>query len=238
MRRLGTIVAVVALACPVVAGAAEPTAEEPRLVRVSGSATLTAAADQAEIDLGVSTQAASAKEAASENAKRADKVLTAVRQVLGAKANVKTISYAVQPRYGEAKPDRSPIVVGYSAENILRVTTSDLARASDVVDKAIASGANDVRGIRFSLENEDAARAEALRQAVAHAKAEAEAIASSLGVKLGHVHSAESTAEPPMRPMMMMGAAMARTADAPPTPIEPGSIEVHANVAVAFELAD
>jgi uncharacterized protein YggE len=228
------LAAAIVLASWVGAAAQQEGKDTPRTIRVAGNATTTAAPDQAQIDLGVLTQAQTAKEAASENAKRVEGVIAAARQALGAKADLKTIGYSVNPIYGEAKPNRGPAVTGYSVDNVVRVTTGDLAPVGKLLDAAIAAGANDVRGLSFSLKDQQPVRAQALREAVGHARSEAEAIASSLGVKLGRVRSVEAAGEPPVVRPMMMGAAMARAA----TPVEPGTIEVHASVTVTFEIGD
>lgn len=219
------------------AGGEEVESKEPRVIRVVGSATATASPDHAQIDLGVLTQADAATRAAGENAKYVDRVLGAVRKVLGAKADVKTISYSVTPTYGDAKPSRPPTVSGYSAQNIVRVETDELSQVSKVIDAATEAGANDVRGLQFTLKNEGEVRGRALRDAVAKARTEADTIASALGVKILRVRTAETAGEPPIVRPMMMSAAMARSEASPPTPVEPGTIEVHAIVTVTFEIA-
>jgi len=229
----GWLTAAIVLACSVGA-AAQPESKDARVIRVAGNATATAEPDRAQVDLGVLTQAQTAKEAAGENAKRLEAVLNAVRQALGAKADLKTISYSVNPIYGEARPNRGPTVTGYSVDNVVRVTTGELAQVGKILDSAMAAGANDVRGLSFSLKDEQPVRAQALREAVSRARAEAEVIAASLGVKLGRVRAVEAAGEPPIVRPMMMGAAMARAA----TPVEPGTLEVHASVTVTFEIGD
>src|SRR5260221_3668867 len=117
----------------------------PRLIHVAADATVTVAPDHAQIDLGVVTQSKSASEAASENAKRVDRVLGAVRGVLGAKADLKTVDYSVNPTYGESKANQPPTINGYSAQNIVRVGMDDLTQVSKVIVAAMAGSANDVR---------------------------------------------------------------------------------------------
>ena len=237
LERPAVALALLALVHGRTATGAETDGKELRIIRVVGVASASAAPDRAEIDLGVLTQAESAEQAASENAKRVDAVLAAVRKTLDTEADVTTIGYSVTPLYGEGKPNRAPSISGYSAQNVIHVTTADLSRVSPVIDAGTAAGANDIRGLRFSLKNEQEVRARALREAVSRAKAEAEVIASALGVKILRVRAAETAGEPPIVRPMMIGAAMAR-GGAPPTPVEPGTIELHANVTVTFEIAE
>jgi len=228
------LAATLVLASCVAASAEQQATSDARLIRVVGSATATAAPDRAQIDLCVMTQAPTAKDAAAENAKRVEAVMTALRQALGAKAELKTVSYSVNPTYGEPKPNRAPVVTGYTVDDVVRVTTGDLAQVGKILDDAIAAGANDVRGLAFSLKDPQPVRAQALREAATRARAEAEVIASTLGVKLGRVHSVDAGGEPPIVRPMMVGAAMARAA----TPVEPGTLDVNASVTVTFEIVD
>jgi len=238
LERHTAALALVALVCaPLAAAAAETGAGEAHIIRVVGVASASVAPDRAEIDLGVLTQAANAQQAASENAKRVDSVLTAVRKTLDRGAELKTVGYTVTPLYGEPKPGRSPAISGYSAQNVIRVTTSDLSRVSSIIDAGMGAGANDVRGLQFSIANEQEVRARALRDAVDRAKAEGQVIASALGAKVLRVRAAEAAGEPPIVRPMMIGAAMARGEPAA-TPVEPGTIEVHASVTVTFEIGD
>jgi uncharacterized protein YggE len=109
---------------------------------------------------------------------------------------------------------------------------------STIIDTATKSGANTIQGINFTLKDENAARAQALQPAARQARSSAESIASALGLRVIRVVSAEEGQQPPIRPFqeraMMAQAAMA---DAPPTPVEPRSIEVHAMVTVTLEVA-
>jgi uncharacterized protein YggE len=229
-----------AITCALAAGTAragDTDGRELRVIRVVGDATVTAAPDHAQIDLGVVTQAATAGQAAADNARRVDKVLGAVRGVLGAKADLKTVDYSVNPTYGEFKPNEPPKITGYTAQNIVRVATDDLPQVSKIIDAAMAASANDVRGLAFTLKNEGDVRKRALSEAVAKGRAQAEAIAGALGVKIVGVHSADAAGEPPIIRPMVMGMARAKSEAAPPTPVEPGTLDVHANVTLTFDIA-
>ncbi|HRZ75970.1 MAG TPA: SIMPL domain-containing protein, partial [Bacteroidales bacterium] len=61
-------------------------------VRARGSATVSVAPDQAIVEIGVVTQAATAEAAAAANAKQLQKVLAELRRVSGPAAQIKTTS--------------------------------------------------------------------------------------------------------------------------------------------------
>jgi uncharacterized protein YggE len=201
---------------------------------VNGEAVVTAKPDRLELQLGVVTQAQSADAAAAQNASRVDAVLKALRPAVGAAGEVRTVSYSVQPNYNYPREGGKPAITGYTANNIVQVTTNDIDAAGKLIDLAMKAGANTVQRLQFTLREPEAARAEAVKQAVTKARAISEVMARSLRVKILGVYSAEEQGGGvPVRPMETM---MARAEMAPgvPTPIESGTIEVRTNVLVTF----
>ncbi|HEX5736562.1 MAG TPA: SIMPL domain-containing protein [Blastocatellia bacterium] len=219
-----------------VAWAQEPVDRMARpAVRASAEAVVIAKPDQAQLDIGVVTQAASAKAAADENARKSDFLLDALRKLLGQDADIKTISYQLTPNYTYPREGGQPKISGYSASNIIQVKTSDLMRVGEIIDTAYKSGANNIHSLQFNLKNDEAVRAQALREAAAKAKAKTEAIAAALGLKILRVLFAEESG-PVVRPVFAaMEAADARAANVQ-TPVEPGTIEVRAIVTLTVEV--
>lgn len=223
----------------VAAAAQEPTPSpmpsSPPSVRVSGEASVTTQPDQAEMDVGVVTQAPTAEAAASQNAEQSSAVLAALRKALGSAGEVKTTSYSVTPNYRYPKEGGKPSIVGYTASNTVHVTASNLADAGKVVDAATQSGANTVHGLRFTLKDERAVRARAVGEAARDAKARAEAVAAALGLRIVRVLSVVEGGSVPFPQQDMVMAARAQGM-APATPVEPGPIEVRATVTLTAEI--
>ena len=72
----------------------------------------------------------------------------------------------------------------YVAQITLSIRTADVALAGRIIDVAFSAGANSLDGISFSASDTEAAKAEALRAAVADAKAKAEVLAEAAGLKI------------------------------------------------------
>jgi uncharacterized protein len=68
-------------------------------VQANGSATLTAKPNQAQLDVGVVTNGATAQDASQKNANLSDAVRAALSKVLGSAGTLQTVSYYVTPRY-------------------------------------------------------------------------------------------------------------------------------------------
>ena len=204
---------------------------DPGTIRVAGRAIVTAAPERASVDIGVATRAPGSREAVTSNEREVSAVLRAL-QGMGEGVTVETIGYAVSPEYERDDRAGTTRIAGYRALTMLRATLRDLGRVGDVIDTATKAGANEVAGVRFMLQDEQAVRAKALREAAVDARAKAEALASALGVRLSRVVSA-SESEPTVRPMRDVRALVAESEAAGP-PLPPGALEVEAFVVLTM----
>ena len=205
-------------------------------IRVTGDARVTAKPDRVQIDIGVTTRAAQSQEAASQNARQVDAVLAAMRKATPA-AVLKTISYSLNPTYQYHSNGEEPTITGYSAVNVVQVTLDDLAKIGTVIDSATLAGANHVQGIQFTLRDQDAVRAEALRQAATRARAEADMLAAALGLKVVRVLSVEENSPRLVPVRAYMGAPRAVVSTAMATPVEAGTLDVTADVVLTVEVS-
>jgi uncharacterized protein YggE len=194
-----------------------------RSVTATGDGAVSIRPDAARVTISIVKQAPTAAEAASQNATAATAVIGAVRQLLGANADVKTTSYNVYPVYNSSQQ-----LTGFNAINTIDAVAADPNLAGRVVDAAIGAGATRVDGVRLFLRDDEAARSQALRIASQKARTRADAIALGLGVRLGSIISAkEGTSVAPI-----VGGVAATT----PTPIETGTLEVRGTVTVEVEI--
>jgi len=219
-------------------GYAQQRVPGPPAIVASGDVTIAAEPDQAQIDLGVTTQARTAPEASKENAERVARVLTEVRKILAKGDEVRTSGYALNPQYRYPQGGK-PEIVGYMANNTVRVKLAKLDDVGRLIDAAMQAGANNVGRLLFTLKDEDAVRLEALRQASAKARAKTDAMAAALGLKVVRVLTV-AEGERSMQPIMRQ-APMARSeamAAAAPTPVEPGTVDVRATVTLTVEVGE
>ena len=219
---------------------AQPAPDRPRppSITVNGEATIAAEPDQAQIDIGVTTQARNAPDASRENAERLARVLAEVKKHLSKADEVKTSGYSLNPQYRYPQGGK-PEIIGYIANNIVRIKTAKLDDVGKLIDAAMQAGANNINRLVFTLKDEEAARLDALRQASAKAKAKAEAIAASLGLKILRIASVtegERSFQPIFR-QTPMARGEALTAQAP-TPVEPGTVDVKSTVSLTAEVSE
>jgi uncharacterized protein YggE len=213
--------------------AAAQTATTRPYVRAQGEAAISIRPDQAKVNVAVVTEAVTAQAAAEDNANKTSAVFTALRSVLGAQAQIETVSYYLQPRYNYPRDGGQPTLAGYTATSITEVTLNDLGIVGRVIDAAIQAGANRIDSLRFLLKDEEPTRNQALIAAAQKARARAQAIATGANARLGPIMSAE---EGTVYRVPVIDARGGAGATATTTPIEPGQLEVRATVTVQYEL--
>lgn len=206
-----------------------------RTLHVEGAGEVKAEPDEGWVDVAIETQAPTAKAAGEENARRTERVITALEAAGIPRKEIDTRNYTIFPEYAPPAPNSEPVLVGYRASNMLSVHVLELARMGDIIDAALAARANRVDGVRFALSNEDTVRSVALRQATERAHQQAEVLASSLGVQLGPVLDASTVAEAP-RLISTRMAFQAVTRGVPATPILPEEQTLTARVTVIYAI--
>ena len=204
------------------------------LLSVSASADVKRAPDVASIGAGVVTQAADANAAMRANAEQMQKVMAAIRAAGIAVKDIRTsgINLSPQYRYAENQP---PAITGYQASNNVDLKVRDLGKLGKVLDALVASGANQVNGPSFEIDQPDAVQDEARRAALDKAQARAQMYAKSLGLQVRRIVSISEGGgfNPPMPMPMVRMAAMAKDAG---TEVSPGENTVGASIDVVFEL--
>ena len=202
-----------------------------RFIRAFGEGSVSVTPDQAKIQFSVVTQAATAEAAAAQNATQVTSLLAALRSVLGPNAELKTLSYSLNPNYSSPRDGSQPVLIGYTASNTVEATVTNLSLIGKLIDTGIQAGGNRVSGLRFGLRDDQPARQQALKLATAQAKAHADAMASGLNLKAGAVVSIQEGSV--VSPVLSFDS---RALAAPTTPIETGQVDVHATVTLEVDL--
>jgi uncharacterized protein len=200
---------------------------------VHGQSTVSVHPDQAEMDIGVISQAATAKTASDQNANQAHAVIEQLRKLLPSAA-IETVNFSVNPNYRYPKDGGTPEVVGYSADNTVRVVVDDISMLPKAIDTAMKSGASNINRLDFTLHDEKSVRARALADAASQAQAGADALAASLKLKLGRLLLVEEGEPVIVSPARQVDLEKIRATNM--TPISSGNIEVHANVDLTYEI--
>jgi uncharacterized protein len=202
-------------------------------ISVTGTGTAEEEPDTAVFEIGVEVRRAAVVEARAEAARAQSAVLDALRGGGIPDEDIQTAQLVVGPDFEHTHEGRR--LRGYIATNVVRVRTQALEELGTILDAAVAAAGDDARlhGLRFELDDPEAAEARAREEAMRQARAKAEQIADHLGVGLGAPLAVEENgAARPPEPVAM------RAEDAAVTPIERGMIEVRVDLRVRWAIRE
>src|SRR5690606_34119253 len=141
-----------------------------------------------------------------------------------AERDVQTTGVNVHPRY-DYRDNTPPKITGYQATNTVSIKVRDIGELGDVLDGLVASGANQVHGPSFDIDDKDAV----------YAQARATMYADALGMRVRRIASiSEGGGFSPQPRMMAMAMDSAESRSTPP--ISPGETTLTVNLDVVFEL--
>jgi uncharacterized protein YggE len=201
---------------------AHQTASTSQTITVSGHGDATVAPDMATITLGVDSKGASAQDALSNNDSKMNAVIAAIEGQGVPSAHIQTSGLDI---YYDSQAGV------YDASHELDVRIDDIGKVGAVLDAAVNAGANNSWGVSFGLKDPSQAQATALQNAVTDARKHADAIASKLQVNITGVGSASeaSYSTPPIKYAAAPAPGMAQS-----TPVQPGQLDVTADISVVY----
>lgn len=234
MTRTAACLLFVAFAGVVPAGAQVVTPDTPLqpVVVTTGEAVVKRAPDRAWVTIAAESRARTPQEAQRANAEAMRTVTDRLKAADIPAEAIQTTLFDLQPEFDYANGRQ--MLRGYVARNQVQVKVDALPKLGEILASAVAGGATNVSGVRFDLQDRDAAEREALRAAVADARKRADAAARGANMTVERVVRIEEQREflpPPPRPIpMAMRAGMA--GQQPPVPIEAGEIEIRVRVSM------
>lgn len=216
---------------PAAASTAEQTAA--RSVTVVGTGKVTGQPDIAHVTVGVETQAPLLQNAVDENKAKMSGLLDTLKKLGLADKDIRTSNYSVytervSPPAPGAEASANQMI--YHVTNQVDVTVRDVNQIGDVLDKAVAAGANNIYGVNFSVEDTAKLEADARAKAVADAKARAESLAQLNGVQLREVLTMSEVvggALPMSRAAVGLGGGGS-------TPVQPGELEMSFSIQITY----
>ena len=219
------VVAFAGVALPDRTGAGKAAAPDARTITVAGTGSISTVPNQAAFTFGVSSRGDTAVQALAANSAEMRKLIDALKAAGIPALSLQTSSVALSPL---TTGERSTIV-GYTASNSVVATIASLGHAGEIVDTAVAAGANQVDGPNLTVADQSALHRKALAAAVADARVKAQALADSSGLHVGAVSSVQENTDQ-STPVRFDAAVPASS-----TPIEAGKQQITATVTVVFD---
>lgn len=158
----------------------------PLTISVSADGKVSTPPDIATLSFGVATGRQATAKAAIDNVNKSmAKILDAVKKAGIPEKDISTQSFWLNPVYDYNNGMQVPR--GFEANQSLSVKVRDLDKVGEVLTAATDAGANQAGGVNFSIDNPDAAQAEARELAIDAAEKKARDLAKSLGMSLGRM---------------------------------------------------
>lgn len=158
-----------------------------RAITVTATGTATGTPDTLTVQLGVQTQAKTAAAALDANNTKATALIAALTKQGIAKKDLATSDLAIYPTYSE----NGTAITGYQVTNTVTATLRNVDKAGAVIDAAARAAGDAIRlnQVGFSFDDDTALRAAARADAVKNAMAQAKQLAAAAGVAVGPVLS-------------------------------------------------
>jgi uncharacterized protein YggE len=202
-----------------------------RSITVVGHGEVKARPDTALIQIGVETEAKSAKEALDQNSKQTAAVQKKLTDQGIDTKDLQTTGFNIYPTYSTDGKQ----ITGYHVSNSVSVKIRTIDKTGSLLDQVVQSGANSVSGISFTVDNPRALQDQARELAIRDAKARADLLSKAAGASVGDVLVITENvgASVPM-PLAMDRAAAPQAGVA--VPIQPGEQTVTIDVQVTYAL--
>lgn len=216
-------------------------------ITVEGTGKAAAVPDIAQISFTVVESAAAVADAQEKATERTNAALAALEDAGIDEKDLKTVYYSVSPKYeydqpcmpGRACPaviSSSPRIVGYDVSQSVEVKVRDTAKAGEILGLLGGLGVQNISGPNFTVDDDDAVRAEARGEAIDEAEAKAKVLAKQLGVRLVRVVSfSENGGYYPMPGYGKGGGVMDAVAESVPS-LPVGESDTNVTVMITYEI--
>jgi uncharacterized protein YggE len=201
---------------------------------VVGVGTASGTPDVAHVNVGIDTESSAVQQAVNDNKTKMAALLDALKGLGIQDKDIQTTNYSVYTQRApgpNGAPDSGPLT--YHVTNQVDVTVRDVSQLGDILDKAVAAGANNIYGVNFSVSDTSKLQADARAKAFADAKARAASLAQLAGVQLGDVVSISEVIGN-SGPIYAANAAVGMGGGG--APIQPGELQVNMSVQVTFAI--
>jgi uncharacterized protein YggE len=216
-----------------------------KTVQVDGVGVVSRPPDSLRASVAVEVTADKLEAAREQAAAKTRSLMEALERLEIPSLKVRTANIAVTPLFAQERGPLGiapPQIIGYEATSRVWVTLAGVSPATlraegpRILDEVLASGANQISGIRFFLSKPQQAYREALKASIKDAEKNAAAIADAANLKLVGWRSVSTSSEEDMEGhSLRMAPAMGGAAEATALPVEPEAIVVTASVKARFQ---
>jgi uncharacterized protein YggE len=204
-------------------------------ITVTGSGTVTGTPNTVSFQIGVSTTAASANAALSENNQKTAALEATLLKNGITKKNLQTSGLNIYDN-----TNAMGTIISFTAQDNLNVTSHDIAKVGDAIDagaKAVGNGVQ-LSGITFSISNQSKYLAAARARAIRNAHTEASQIAKGGGTTVVSIVKVVDQENTGSTGIVLPFSEFASAPTANKVPVQAGSQSINVQVEVVYSLAN
>ena len=231
-------------------------------ISVSGDGEVYKTPDLAVMSFSVVSEAKTVAEAMEDNTKKMNAITDVMKSMGVAENDLQTTNFSINPRYDYVRatapvpadgaeiavdeeyyyPSGKRTLSGYDVNQTMtiKVRQENMGKIGQIIQEATASGANQVGSLQFTLDDPDAAQAEARELAIVEAKEKAEILAKQLNVKLVRIISYNDGGYSPTYRLNYDAKeeayGMGGAASVPAPDIQAGESKISMNVNITYEI--
>jgi uncharacterized protein YggE len=196
--------------------------------------------DMATLSAGVVTEGKTARQALASNRTRMNGVFRALKQAGIKDRDMQTSGLSVSPiyaaSYSSSQPRSEPRITGYRTSNQVMIIVRDLDGLGSAIDALVDSGANNIGGVSFGLEDQQTALNLARKKAIANLMAKARLYADAAGFQIGDIISMSESGGYRPQPKVAYARMESMAMDSAPSPIAAGEVTSSITVNATFEI--
>lgn len=206
------------------------------VVELSVVEVIESAPDTATFSTGVETSAPTASAALRQNSTEVAKVIAQLQKLGIAERDIQTSGINLNAEYDYIQATQKNRFKGYRVSNQVQVKIRDISKLGKIMDAVVTSGATNINGPWFSIDNDSDVKKSARVRALANGKSQAESYAKANGyssVRLLSVAEGISGRSPGPQPMMK---SFDVAQEAASVPIAPGQIGTSVVLSLQYEM--
>lgn len=160
-----------------------------RTVTVVGEGSVRIKPNVAYASIGVETLNESIQQATSESAKTMEQIIAALKAAGVAEKDMQTSGFSVWVDRSRSMEGELTGQAVYHVTNMVNVTIRDLDKIGEILEQAMANGANLINSVSFGIDQSEALQKEARQKAAEDALAKAQELAALHNAQLGKLVS-------------------------------------------------
>ncbi|MFH1533393.1 MAG: SIMPL domain-containing protein [Nitrospirota bacterium] len=211
----------------------------PREISIDATGKAYVVPDTAKIYLGVYSQAETSEAVMEENTEKMNAVMEVLADLDISEEDIKTTNYSLYPNY-QWTEDRGEYLDGYALDQNVEVKLTDFDLVGDLMGKVVEAGANVIGDVSFVVDDTEAAKGEARKDAIKKINEKVKSIEEASGLDLGKVLSYyEYEAYDYGKgydDSMSYDSAYGTSSIAPVPVVEPGQEEVQLTVTLSYKI--